>query len=176
MIFEESAQAKWDRCENNLFAVWKKGMWVTMGGCLEWGWMFPQIKGGSEKGGYQFLENGGDRRSSVSTFHEGYTPFLLPPSSQGTGGPTVTQVLLFQTACKETKWRCSFAWALSAKNQHLYYFELKTIFFYVNSISGLPLFKSVFFSTHIYYDNIVRWRHMSNFQFRSFIDRVPYFH
>ena len=62
--------------------------------------MFPQIKGGSEKGGYQFLENGGDRRSSVSTFQDWYTPFLLSPSSQGTGGPTVTQVSCFKLHAK----------------------------------------------------------------------------
>ena len=156
MIFEESAQAKWDRYENNLFAVWKKGMWVTMGGCLEWGWMFPQIKGGSEKGGYQFLENVGDRRSSVSTFQDWYTPFLLPPSSQGRGGPTVTRVLLFQTACKETKWRCSFAWALSAKNQHLYYFELKKIFFMWAALVDCLFFDhlSLYFSQLTYIDRV----------------------
>ena len=43
-------------------------------------------------------------------------------------------------------------------------------FLSVGSPRGLPLFdhlRSVFFSTHMYYDNIVRWRHMSNFQFTS---------
>ena len=42
--------------------------------------------------------------------------------------------------------------------------------FFMGIPIGLPLFdhlRSVFFSTHIYYDNIVRWHHLSNFHFTS---------